>query len=379
MKVLWLFTTADFPIINGGNLRHILLWWLNLKNVRGIECVLVLSSPKVSNIFSLKDKFESEGLRTYAVPDLYPFYNALFGAGKNKMQEILDIERPDVVHSLLIQSDIIASYYKKKFGYKCVSSLEGNLIPKTPKLKYYIYYLLNLVYRKRIDRTVAISHYTYNENLTNGFIMAKYSSIIHSGLNTKMFKMKQYDECLSYNIGYLANISRGKLPFLFVDVAQLLLEKHKNIIFHVGGIGVELENMKKYVESKGISNNFFFHGYVDNVNRFMLDLDFLIFTSEREGLPWTILEAMASGIPVIASSVGGVPEVIRDGYNGFLIQHNEKYGIAKTSEMLIQNSGLLKELSINARKTVEEQYSSQKEADAFLSLYNDLLTNKMIK
>jgi glycosyltransferase involved in cell wall biosynthesis len=97
-----------------------------------------------------------------------------------------------------------------------------------------------------------------------------------------------------------------------------------------------------------------------------------VLPSVFEGLPATILEAMACGTPVIATKVGGIPEVISDGYNGMVLRSASEGEISRTVENVLTDSGLRTRLSQEALKTVREKFSWTKSADKYIKLLRKL-------
>ena len=94
--------------------------------------------------------------------------------------------------------------------------------------------------------------------------------------------------------------------------------------------------------------------------------DLLILTSTTEGLPRSILEAMATGLPVIATKVGGVPEIIRDGVDGILVDSGDSDAVAEALERLL-NPSVRSAMGQTARKHVSENFTIQKQAEDFLA------------
>ena len=99
---------------------------------------------------------------------------------------------------------------------------------------------------------------------------------------------------------------------------KLLLEKKRNYHLVLVGDGAERASLIKYAEELDISAHIHFVGFQENVSDYLKTFDVFVLSSVDEGLPLAMLEAMLHGVPVICSRVGGIPEVIIDGYNGFL-------------------------------------------------------------
>ena len=101
--------------------------------------------------------------------------------------------------------------------------------------------------------------------------------------------------------------------------------------------------------------------------------DVFLLPSYFEGLPYTILEAMAHGLPVIATNVGAIPEVIEEGINGFLINPGDIDDLTKKIETLITNKALIEEIGKNNRRKIADKYSMDKQVENYKNLYTSLL------
>ncbi len=122
--------------------------------------------------------------------------------------------------------------------------------------------------------------------------------------------------------------------------------------------------------------NLKFLGSRTDIPEVLSALDIFVLSSEREGLPVSMLEAMAASLPVVATSVGGIPQVIIDGYNGVLTSPNEPSGLAKAMLSLIENKALCESVARAGYQTVKDRFSVDLVAKQIISLYDELLMNK---
>jgi glycosyltransferase involved in cell wall biosynthesis len=137
----------------------------------------------------------------------------------------------------------------------------------------------------------------------------------------------------------------------------------------IAGDGPDISLLKEK-----ISQNPNYYNYLGNIrdpiNNFYNDVDLILMTSSLEGLPMVILEAFSLGIPVISTPVGGIPEIITDGYNGFLVEENPII-IAEKIVYLRTNYFVMDELKKNAYLSFSENFTidkcSENYIDAFLS------------
>jgi len=105
------------------------------------------------------------------------------------------------------------------------------------------------------------------------------------------------------------------------------------------------------------------------------EIDIMVLPSLREGLPMVALEAMASGVPVIATRVGGTPEVISDRETGLLVASEDLRALKASIESLITDKNLMEQLRNNARKKVEAEFSSYRMVMKTKQLYYEIIRN----
>ncbi len=127
--------------------------------------------------------------------------------------------------------------------------------------------------------------------------------------------------------------------------------------------------LKKFVKSEGVQDNVIFTGDVDNPFVPLVICDIYTHISLGEGLPIALLEAMSMGKPIIATKVGGIPEVIENGKNGILVD-TDVDEITEKIEYLLENKVFRKRLAKNAKKTVEENFTWDNSVDKFIKIYD---------
>lgn len=369
MKVIILHTTANSPGILGGNYRHIYNW-ATLLIRKNIEVTVCLAGPHINVVKSLATQYRQAGVKTIVLNEFSSFYKAFLWKGRKEIQSIFLREKPDIIHTLNIQSDIISAYNKKNGKYKCVSSLEGALFPLNKSIKSKLYKLLNQYFRKQIDLTLSISEYTLNQHVERGDIQKEKSRVLYSGIDLSLFPPKNNPSNECRVIGFLGRMTEGKCPDLFIKVADRLNKAGFNQKYIMGGDGHMLETCKSMVRSFNLESQFEFVGAVANVSAFLEKIDLLLFLSEREGLPWVVLETMASNVPIIASSVGGVPEVIKNNINGILLNDNSIETVFNATRDAIINYDEHMKMANVARPFIEENFNCEVEIKNLIGFYN---------
>ncbi|MBK7866193.1 MAG: glycosyltransferase [Ignavibacteriales bacterium] len=164
----------------------------------------------------------------------------------------------------------------------------------------------------------------------------------------------------------------------FAQVANELPEKKLELI--ICGSGVDEEPMKNLAKSLGIMDKVTFMGYVMNekVHEIHKELDIEVYpsTDDSETFGVSAVEAMACGNPIIASRVGGLQYLFKDGEAGFLVPPKEVDPIVEKLKILILDEELRKRMSLAARKTAEEEYDIIKNAGVMIREYQRLLSKK---
>ena len=164
-------------------------------------------------------------------------------------------------------------------------------------------------------------------------------------------------------IGFLSRLTEEKGVMNLVEAVPLLLNSEKNIDGKIEvmiyGDGVLKNELSKRIQEKNLNNHIQLKGRIpshDMVASVLNDFKLLVLPSDFEGLPTIILEAMACGTPVLATPVGGVPDVIKDGETGFTMEDNSPECIAKNVIRALEYP-YLEEVVKNARKLIEQEFT----------------------
>ena len=178
-----------------------------------------------------------------------------------------------------------------------------------------------------------------------------------------------------FRVGFVGRISREKGPLDFVRVAAAVLERNGGWEFDVAGDGPQSEEMRSLVEHLGLTSHFRFRGTLreSQLRDFYQGLDALLSPSHTEGLPNTVLEAGALGVPVVATRVGGVGEIISHAENGLLADLGDITALAAALQLLRGDAALGRRLSAAGRRVVEERFCMARRVRTEEALYLRLL------
>ena len=295
----------------------------------------------------------------------------------------IDRNEIDIVHSQGYKPDVHVLFASKISRRKCILvSACHTWKLRTSKEK--LYRWVNLAALKFFDLIVAISPDVRNELIAAG-IQADRITIIDNGISLG-----------SAECGDARGEARSRLGLSDGDsvigcIASLTIEKaHKDLIrafadlaksrpemkLVLVGDGNELENLKNMASELSMSDRIVFAGRRNDARLLYPAFDIFALVSYAEGLPMAMLEAMASKVPVVASHVGAIPDVIEDGKNGLLVQPANIGSITKAVHRFIENSDMRLNLGRAGYETIVEKYSSKRMTGDYERLYLSAMRRK---
>ena len=177
-------------------------------------------------------------------------------------------------------------------------------------------------------------------------------------------------------IGTVALFKEQKNYPLFIDLCKSITNEYSNVNFIAIGTGPEFDTMTGYAISKNIDSKISFMGNrIDATEIISKEFDIFVLTSKREGLPNAIMEAMSLGIPVVATDVGGVSELVQHGETGFLLPSGDLEGLKKYCKMLINDPDLRAKMGQKGQDFIQNNFSDRKMVKEFEKIFNRLLNN----
>jgi len=173
-------------------------------------------------------------------------------------------------------------------------------------------------------------------------------------------------------IGYVGRLSPEKGVLNFLAAIPSIVSAHKDVKFLIIGIGRLEAQVREYVEQHRLQSKVKLAGWIshDQLPTYLTSMKLLVLPSYAEGLPNVMLEAMACGTPVVATSVASIPDVLTDGENGFLMRDNSPTCIAEAVGGALTCPSL-KEITVNARTLVENEFRYEKLVD----VWGDIVCN----
>jgi len=175
-------------------------------------------------------------------------------------------------------------------------------------------------------------------------------------------------------IGAVGRLTPVKGLGYLLKATKSLVDEGLDLKVLLVGDGVLRKDLEALAVELGIEKHVVFCGHRDDTQELMHALDIFVLPSLHEGIPMALLEAMAASRPVVASRVGGVPEVVDDGIEGFLVEPRDVKSLTERCQQLIQSPGLSRRMGEKARERVEQGFSAASMASQVALLYRELLT-----
>jgi len=261
-------------------------------------------------------------------------------------------------------------------GIPVVTTVHGVFPAPKSILKNFFYKLMEKITYKFSNAITFVS------KETKDFFGISSGIVILNGVDTERFfpsgkKRKEMRKKLGlgaeFVLLYLGRWVAHKGIYELLDVfTEIKAKTNKELKLVLIGTGETAKVLNRIKERK-IENYVLALGKVDNVHDYFCMSDvFVLFTSPLEGLPLALLEAMSCGVTPIASSVSGIPEVIKNRVNGLLVEQGNKSDLIQKIVWCIDNEDERVRLGKNAAKTVREEYSLDKMVEKYVKVYNDL-------
>ncbi len=201
---------------------------------------------------------------------------------------------------------------------------------------------------------------------------------LNNGIDTELFDKAYCDVSNCKNsFVVLSRYGENKGTYDLIDAVELIRKKFPNIKVYMAGDG-EVEKAKSLVAEKDLENNIIINGWVNFEEKISLlkKSATLILSSHNEGLPMSILEGMAAGKAIISTTVGAIPEVVKE-ENGILVKAGDSKMLSEAMEKCMTDINMLKNMSDNNKTKIEEEYSIKKIHTKLMDYYKTVEEGKI--
>jgi len=244
--------------------------------------------------------------------------------------------------------------------------------------------LNRLLYRQLTDHVVAISQHIMDSFTADGFLPERRLSLIHTGVEVEQYQPGidgSYiraeldippDEPL---IGTIASLIPHKGQAVLLEAAALMLQQGRPVnVLLVGGChSTGRKPLEEQAQRLGIGSRLRLQRFRQDIPQILAALDVFVLPSLQEGLGTAAIEALAMERPVVATRVGGIPDVIQDGVTGLLVPPGDPQSLAQAILRLLDNRELAQALARAGRKHIKREFTVQGMVDKTEALYYRLL------
>ncbi len=282
----------------------------------------------------------------------------------------------DVVHAHGYKADVYVYLAMRTSQTPIVSTCHGWI---DNGLAVRLYGALDRFTLRRYSGIVAVSD-GVKQRLLNAGVAARRIRLIRNGVDLKPFANAQQPnqdrsgEDHSLCVGLVGRLSHEKGIDLFLRAASDVLIKLPLIRFAIVGDGPDQAQLEELVAQLKIGASVSLLGRSEDMPAFYASLDILVSSSRQEGLPIALLEGMASGLPLVATNVGLVPDIVHNDRTGILVSTESVDALATAMLKLIQNPKLRRSYGAAAQTLIAEEYSAQRMTKEYLSLYGMVVT-----
>lgn len=328
-------------------------------------------------------------------------------ANKKKMIEALEDFKPDIVHinnfQRQLSASIIDAIKEKKIPIvftahdvqavcpaitmlnnemniceKCMGGKYKNCIKnrcnKGSILKSTIgaiegkYYRNKKIYSKKIDYIITPSEF-YRKKLIEDGIPENKIEAIHNGIDIKEYEINTTDEGYALYIGRLSK-EKGIINLI------LAFQKLKEGKLYIAGDGPEKDNILSFIKENQLQDKIKLLGFLDkdNVKKVLSKCKFVVVPSIwYENCPYSVLETLTIGKPVIGANIGGIPELVQDNFNGFTYEYNSIDELSEKMKKLFDDEKLLYKMSKNAKEQAIALYNKERYYEKIISIYEKVI------
>jgi glycosyltransferase involved in cell wall biosynthesis len=318
--------------------------------------------------------------------DLVPIANLRRPFNLFRILRYLRLHRPQLLHTQLEFADILGSVAAKLLGIPSVSTVHTlDIFPEKKsawgrmKLRWF---LLGIF----CDRVIAVSEKTRLHYLQSGGLHPDKVVTLYNGVDISRFKNTDTSQTartkqalhLPLNSRIIITIAVLREPKgiqFMIEALPAILEQFPDVHYLIVGDGKYGTALTDLVTSLAIKNHVTFAGHRTDIPDLLACCDIFVLPTLKDALPTVLIEALAAERPIVASDVGGVPEIIENGVNGLLVAPGDPSKLAEACLQLLKNNELSRKIVLAGSKTVQQRFNIDSQIRQLSRMYEELTTN----
>jgi glycosyltransferase involved in cell wall biosynthesis len=283
-----------------------------------------------------------------------------------------------LLHAHDFKSDALALMVAARTGVPVVTTVHG-FIPRSRKAR--LYGRVDRFLHRRMARVIVVSHALFRmyerQRHPAGHVV-----LIRNCVDLDRYPFGHASDLLrrltgapasAPIIGHVGRLSMEKGQGRLIAAFARLRSDFPDARLVLAGEGPELASLKAQVAALGLTDAVHFLGYRTDIPDVFADLSVLVLNSDTEGVPRVVLEAMALGVPVIASAVGGTPEIVEDGETGILIPARDEAALCSALARTLTDRDAARDRSLRARRFVERECDMRRQVERTEALYGEVV------
>lgn len=310
-----------------------------------------------------------------------------------KLIKMIRKNRYDIVHTHTTKAGILGRIAARIAGVPIiVHGLHGSTFEAFDSgLLNWLLFLFERLTGRFTDAYISVSGVLSEKYIERGIGKKENYHTVYSGMELETFyrvrgkidyRKKQRELGINsedFVIGNVARLEKRKGHKFLIDTFEKVIEERKGrpLKLLIIGEGEERGNLENYVKEANLEKKVIFTGYREDVEELMAVMDLFVLTSLREGLPRVLVQAAAMGMPSIAFNVDGVPEIIEDNHNGFLVKAGDVKQLTKRIIQYIDHKELLVLHGKNGRELIKGKWSIEDMVEKIDKIYQDLIREKL--
>jgi len=299
----------------------------------------------------------------------------------------------DIIHLHATSVGVVLSLLNRKLRGKMfyTSHLGQWVLRGTKRLTILerIHILFDSYLIKQVAKVIALNESARDSFVSVGKVSPDNIAVVPNGVDTEFFNpvldveetRRKYGLEEKFTVLFVGQLTKIKGIEHLIKAADIIINEfgYKDTLFVLVGpltFGtlekpIDMEEMLGYIRQHQLESNLIFTGALplEEVKRLYVASDIFVLPSLAEGDPLVVVEAMASGTPIVGTKVGGIPQKVRDGWNGFLIDPENERQLADKIKYLIDNPEERKRMGVNSRRYAEEEFDWRKVAERLSLVY----------
>ncbi|MFH0955618.1 MAG: glycosyltransferase family 4 protein [Candidatus Falkowbacteria bacterium] len=378
-KILYFITQSEF----GGAQRYVFDLANNLKG----DFQVAVALGEQGNNGKLAKILQENNIEHFVIPhlkrnlspinDLLAFFQII---------KLIKNYQPDIIHLNSSKISVLGSMACLFTKPKTVYTVHGWVFnePLPAWLKYFYLYAEKFTAGFK-NKIICVSEFDRQMALKYKIALENKLVTIHNGIAPINFYSKEEAKkvisrvmscelrAAGLLIGSIGNLYKTKGFKYLIEAANILINKDKMpATFLIIGDGSERKNLKNLIKKYNLKNNFILAGQIDEAAKLLKVFDIYACSSVKEGLSYTLIEAMQAGLPIAATEVGGNPEIIENSKTGLLVKPAEAQNLANALEKLINDKNLAASLGEKAKQNVSQKFGLEKMVEKTRKVYLSL-------